>query len=348
LGRLQQQHLGCLFPGAAGCEGGAVIVSGKTEAGGPRPAAWRIAVAFGIVYLGYGLNFLAIKAGVESLPAFLFAASHILGAGLILAVWTAARGGTVWMPVANLGRAAFAAFFLFVGGVGLVTQGEKLGVPSGVAAIIKASVPLWVALLEGLRPRGERPARLAVAGLLGGASGVALLVLPRLDGAGGGGQAVGTALLLLSALLFAIGSIFVRHHAPDADPVRGSMWMMLFGGGYLVLLGGALGEFGQVSAEDFGPRAVSAFLFLLFVHSLAAFTAMNWLLRHLPASIVTTKFFVSPAIAVVAGWLAMGEAVGVQTVASLGLILSGVAVVFFGQGQAKKKKGLADDAAEEV
>jgi drug/metabolite transporter (DMT)-like permease len=325
-----------------------VIVSGKTESCGPLPAAWRIAVAFGIVYLGYGLNFLAIKAGVEFMPAFLFAASHILGAGAILAAWMAFRGNRVLMPAANLGRAALAALFLFVGGIGLVTQGEKLGVPSGIAAIIKASVPLWVALMEGLRPRGERPGRMAVVGLLGGAAGVALLVLPRLDGAGGGSQAMGTGLLLLSALLFAIGSIFVRHYPPDSNPVRGSMWMMVFGGGYLVLLGGALGEFGQVSAADFVPRVLYAFLFLLFVHSLAAFTAMNWLLQHLPASIVTTKFFVSPAIAVVAGWLVLGEAVGMQTVVSLALILAGVGVVFLGQGLERKKRELADEAAEEV
>jgi O-acetylserine/cysteine efflux transporter len=93
---------------------------------------------------------------------------------------------------------------------------------------------------------------------------------------------------------------------------------------------------------------VSAFLFLLFVHSLAAFTAMNWLLRHLPASIVTTKFFVSPAIAVVAGWLVMGEAVGAGTLASLALILAGVAVVFGGQAMERKRKELADEAAEEL
>jgi drug/metabolite transporter (DMT)-like permease len=126
------------------------------------------------------------------------------------------------------------------------------------------------------------------------------------------------------------------------------MWMMLFGGIYLVALGAALGEFGEVGAADFGWRTVLAFLFLLFVHSLAAFTAMNWLLRHLPASIVTTKFFVSPAIAVVAGWLVMGEAVGAGTLASLALILAGVAVVFGGQAMERKRKELADEAAEEL
>ncbi len=304
------------------------MISGNIERHGDKPPMWRILLAFGIVYLGYGLNFLAIKAGVESMPAFLFAASHILGAGIILMAWTAARGRRVLMPPANLGRAAFSALFLFVGGVGLVTQGEKLGVPSGVAAIIKASVPLWVALFEFLRPKGEKPGLAVTAGLLTGAVGVVSLVLPRLSSTGDSTQPLGIAFLLLSALLFAIGSILVRHHPPDTDIVRSSMWMMLFGGGCLLVLGTVLGEFGDLDSADFGWRTVSAFLFLLFVHSLAAFTAMNWLLSHLPASIVTTKFFVSPAIAVLAGWLVMGEQVGLSTLASLFLILAGVGVVF--------------------
>ena len=325
-----------------------MIAGNIAHALGERPATWRVVVAFGIVYLGYGLNFLAIKAGVESMPAFLFAAGHILGAGALLFAWTALRGRPILLSAAATRRAAFAALFLFVGGVGLVTEGEKLGVPSGVAAIIKASVPLWVALFEAMRPGGEKPGRMAVLGLLGGASGVLLLVAPRIAPSGDSAQPLGTLLLVVSALLFAIGSIFVRHHPPDEDPVRGSMWMMLFGGIYLVALGAALGEFGEVGAADFGWRTVSAFLFLLFVHSLAAFTAMNWLLRHLPASIVTTKFFVSPAIAVVAGWLVMGEAVGAGTLASLALILAGVAVVFGGQAMERKRKELADEAAEEL
>lgn len=309
------------------------MIAGNIERVEERPAGWRVVLAFGVVYLGYGLNFLAIKAGVESMPAFLFAASHIFGAGLILMAWTAVRGGRVLMPAANTGRAAFAALFLFVGGVGLVTQGEKLGVPSGIAAIIKASVPLWVALFEFLRPRGEKPGVIVLAGLMAGAVGVVLLVAPRLSGAMDSGGALGTALLLLSALLFAIGSIFVRNNPPDANAVRSSMWMMVFGGCYLVFLGGVLGEFGQFTRADFGWQAVSAFLFLLFVHSLAAFTAMNWLLAHLPASIVTTKFFVSPAVAVLAGWLVLGETVGLETMASLLLILAGVGVVFWGRSR---------------
>jgi drug/metabolite transporter (DMT)-like permease len=165
--------------------------------------------------------------------------------------WALSGGG--------MARAAGAAFFLFVGGVGLVTLGEKLGLASGAAAMIKASVPLWVAVLEALRPRGERPSWLMAGGLLLGALGVVLLVLPKIAHGGTDGVALGTWELLASAFLFAIGTLLV-------------------------------GEAAQVTREDFTGPVLAAFLFLLFVHSLAAFSAMNWLLRHLPAAVVTTKF----------------------------------------------------------
>ena len=307
------------------------------------PPVWKIATAFAIVYLGYGLNFLAIKAAVETLPAFLFAASHILGAGLLLMAWTALRGEKILLPPAAMARAATAALFLFVGGVGLVTQGEKLGVPSGVAAIIKASVPLWVAVIEALRPRGEKPGALAIVGLLIGAGGVAALVLPRLATNSESTLSTGIWLLLLSALLFAIGSIFIRHNPPSTHTTKGVFWMMLFGGTYLALLGTAFGEFSQITAADFAPPALAAFAFLLFVHSLAAFTAMNWLLKHLPAPLVTTKFFVSPAIAVVAGWFVLGEPIGTATLASLALILVGVAIVFRSPKTSPKEEDLTAD-----
>jgi drug/metabolite transporter (DMT)-like permease len=317
--------------------------SNSADAG--RPALWQIIMAFGIVYVGYGLNFLAVKIGVESLPAFLFAASHIFCAGLILIVWQACTQGRFLLPMQGLKRAAIGALFLFVGGVGLVTQGEKLGVPSGVAAIIKASVPLWVAILEALRPRGERVSLLMSGGLVLGAAGVVAIVLPRLTA---GSTPTGVLLLVLSAFLFAIGSIFVRHRPPSDSPVTGAAWMMIFGGLLLTALGLVFGEASQIHADDFTGRALGAFAFLLFVHSLAAFTAMNWLLRHLPASVVTTKFYVSPAVALLAGSLVLGEKITLPVVASLALILFGVGVVLWGAARKKAESPLKPNDAEEL
>ena len=225
-----------------------------------------IAAAFAVVYLGYGLNFLAVKIAVETLPAFLFAGSHVLLAGLIMMAWRLARGASLALPRGGMTRAARAAFFLFVGGVGLVTLGEKLGLASGAAAMIKASVPLWVAVIEALRPRGEKPTWLIAGGLLLGALGVALLVIPNLAQGGTGGAAAGTWVLLASALLFAIGTLDVRHRPPSPDTTNNVAWMMLLGGIYLWVVGLATGEAVQVSPQDFTPPVLFSFFFLLVVH----------------------------------------------------------------------------------
>ena len=124
--------------------------------------------------------------------------------------------------------------------------------------------------------------------------------------------------------------------------------MMLIGGILLALFGVGLGEAGQIHPEDFTIRTMAAFAFLLFVHSLAAFTAMNWLLRHLPASVVTTKFYVSPAVAMMAGYAVLGEKITTPAVASLCLILIGVGVVLWGAARNRSTPALKPDDAEEM
>lgn len=315
---------------------------------GPRPPTWQLVLAFAVVYFGYGLNFLAVKVGVETLPAFLFAGAHVMLAGLLLFAWRGFRRLPLLLSPSGLAKAAGAALFLFVGGVGLVTEGEKLGVASGQAAMIKASVPLWIAIFEAIRPRGEKPTGLMTIGLLLGGAGVVLLVLPNLANPAPGGEMLGTVLLLLSALLFAIGTLLVRHLPPSNDTTGNVSWMMLLGGGYLVLLGFSLGEAKEISTSDFTLPVLSAFLFLLFVHSLAAFSAMNWLLRHLPASVVTTKFYVSPAIAAVAGWLVLNETLALPALGGLALILAGVTLVMAGEKLRHATPALRPDDADEL
>ncbi|TSA30780.1 MAG: hypothetical protein D4R65_12545 [Verrucomicrobiaceae bacterium] len=313
---------------------------------GPLPPVGKIVLAFAIVYLGYGLNFLAVKVGVETLPPFLFAGSHIFLAGVIIMGWIVVRRQPAALSASGFRRAMVSSFFLFVGGVGLVTAGEKLGVASGMAAIIKASVPLWVAVFESIRPGGERVNTRMVFGLLLGAGGVAVMVAPQLDFSARNAHPLGTGLLVLSAVLFAIGTIFVRHHPPSESVTTGVAWQMVVGGVYLLVTGLAMGELSSISVSDFTRPVITAFFFLLFVHSIAAFSALNWLLRHLPAALVTTKFYVSPAVAVTAGWLVLGESVTVRTFASMAMILAGVGIILWGGARRHEPPLRPDDPGE--
>lgn len=313
---------------------------------GHRPGHWQFVLAFAIVYLGYGLNFLAVKVGVETLPPFLFAGSHIFLAGVLIMSWLVLGGKPATLSAAGLRRAMVSSFFLFVGGVGLVTLGEKLGVASGTAAIIKASVPLWVAVFESARPGGERVNAQMVFGLILGAGGVVVMVAPQLDFSAKGSHPLGTGLLVLSAVLFAIGSIFVRHHPPSDSLTTGVAWQMVMGGMYLLFTGLVLGELPEVSAPDFTRPVIAAFFFLLFVHSLAAFSALNWLLRHLPAALVTTKFYVSPVVAVTAGWFVLGESVTMRTFISTAMILAGVGIILWAGADGHKPPLQSDDSDE--
>ena len=229
----------------------------------------------------------------------------------------------------------------------MVTLGEKLGVASGMAAIIKASVPLWVSVFESLRPGGERVNSRVVLGLLLGAAGVFVMVAPHLDPSAVNAHPVGIGILVLSALLFAIGTIFVRHYPPSESVMCGVAWQMTIGGVYLLVIGLALGEVHAIHADDFTRPVVSAFLFLLFVHSLAAFSALNWLLRRLPAPLVTTKFFVSPVIAVTAGWLVLSEPISLRTIGSMVMILVGVGVILLA-GSSRQAPPLRPDDLDEL
>ncbi len=304
---------------------------------GEFPPVWKLVCAFLVVYFGYGLNFLAVKVGVETMPPFLFAGAHVFLAGAVIMGWALFCKAPLAIGGRGLLRAAVSSFFLFVGGVGLVTLGEKLGIGSGMAAVIKASVPLWVVVLEALRPAGEKANFRVVCGVLLGAAGVAIMLYPELHFSSRGGHPLGALSLVCSAFLFAVGALFVRHAPPSESVLCNVAWQMVFGGCFLLAIGLVSGEASVVRVEDVTPHVIGAFLFLWLIHSVAAFSAMNWLLSHLPAPVVTTKFFVSPLIAMVAGKLVLGEAITVSKVVSVAMILLAVAgILWFG------KKGKAE------
>jgi drug/metabolite transporter (DMT)-like permease len=291
----------------------------------PRPAPWRVAAALAAVYLCWGTTYLAIRAGVRTLPPGLFGGVRVGLAGAVLLA-VVARRGSVRLPGRELGWAALTGGLLFVGGNGLLTLAERT-VASGVASVLAATTPIWMALIEAAAPGGDRLSAGGWAGLLLGLAGVGLLYADTLDPSAGFLAEAGPLLVLGSAVCWAAGSSLSRHRRGHAPHLLVAAYQMLLGGAAQAAVGLLCGEAAELSAAAFTPGAVYAFFHLLVFGSLVGFVAFTWLLGHVPAALVGTYSYVNPAVALLAGWLVGGEALTPRVVAGMGVILAGVALV---------------------
>jgi drug/metabolite transporter (DMT)-like permease len=284
--------------------------------------------ALAAVYLIWGSTYLAIRVMVRDVPPLLAASVRFLVAGGALLALLSARGGgrpraaRVGVGRTGLAATALVGLLLPAGGNGVVTLAEK-HVPSGLAALLVASVPLWVVLLQrtvaGVRVRGRTLASVAA-----GFCGVGVLLLPGSRPAGA--TAAGIALILVAAASWACGSFATQRLALPRDPLLSTGWQMLWGGIFLAIAGVAAGETAQVHAAHVSADSWLALAYLITIGSLVAYTAYAWLLRHAPISQVATYAYVNPLVAVVLGWAILGEQLAVGTLAGAALIVASVAV----------------------
>jgi drug/metabolite transporter (DMT)-like permease len=292
---------------------------------------WKIAAALMILYSCWSTTYLAIRIGVKDLPPFLFAGTRVTLAGLCLLGFLAISGGwrAAWMNRRDMAWTCVVGLFLFVGGNGLVTVAQR-SIESGLAALLIATTPLWMALLESLWPGGERLHAAGWLGLALGMSGVGLLAR------GQQGEAGGMALVLCSACAWGVGSFIQRKLRLKGSPYLHAGWQMVFGGAATTVIGLFVGEVGRISSEAITPRAVGAFFYLLVVGSLIGFVAYIWLLKHVGTAVAGTYAYVNPVLAVILGALVDGEQVTPFMMAAVPLVLSSVALV-----RMKPKSGLA-------
>ena len=295
----------------------------------PRPdrQRWLLALAFAAVYVIWGSTYLAIRIAVATLPPFLMAAVRYLVAGGI--VYGALRLKGVAAPTrAQWTHAALAGLLMLTIGNGFVTLAEKT-IPSNMTALLIAAVPLYVALLDWARPRGMRPARHVIAGIAVGLAGMVLLVLP--DGrAASSARPAGVLAILLAGLGWALGSLYARYRTRHPSTLMVSAQHMLAGGVGLSLLALAHGDVGRMHASDVTFVSVVAFSYLTVFGSIVAFCAFGWLVvASTPAKLSTTAF-VNPVIAVVLGWLLLGETLGPRAIAGAGLIVAAVVLITLG------------------
>jgi len=284
-----------------------------------------IAAAFAAIYLIWGSTYLGIRIAIESLPPLLMAASRFLLAGSLMYAWARLRG-TPRPHRRHWPQAAWIGGLMLLGGNGGVSWAEQR-VSSGAAALIIATVPIWVALLDSLRRGGRKPGGWEIAGLALGPAGVALLVGPA---AGAGAERVdglGAAVLVGAALSWTIGTLSAPGtDLPASKPLAIAM-QMLCGGALLLVAGLLTGEGARFHPAAVTARSLLALIYLALFGSIVAFSAYMWLLHHCPPARVATYAFVNPIVAVLLGWGLAGEPLGPRTLIAGLVIVSAVALI---------------------
>jgi len=281
--------------------------------------------AFAAIYFIWGSTFLVIRFAIETVPPFFMAGIRFLSAGAILYLWARLTGGAPprprqWPP------AIFVGALLFLAGNGGVTWSEQ-HVPSGLVALIVATIPIWMALLDWVAHGGRRPGRMMALGLLLGIGGIALLVEPDRLRIGGGVSPASTLLLLVTSACWAAGSLYSRTAPHPASP-RMTVAMQLLAGGVLLILAGWLtGEGERFDPAGVTLRSAVSIAYLSLLGSVVAFSAYIWLLKVTTAANVSTYAYVNPVVALGLGWAFGGEALTVRTLVAAAVIVIAVIVI---------------------
>lgn len=297
-----------------------------------RPATWKVLLAFSIIYFVWGSTFLAIRVGVREVPPFLLAGMRFVLAGVVLYAWMRTRG-TASPTRREWAAASLLAVLIFVLDYGLLFWAERR-VPSGIAAVMMATIPVFMVLAEILLLGTQRlTARLAFALALG-IGGVAVLVSRSLSLGEVPIDAEGAIALVVAAISWSLGSALTRKLPLPASKPMSSAAQMLCGGVLLTLLAGGLGEFHGLHLETVSRGAWIALAYLVVAGSIVAFTAYVWLIHHESPTKVGTYAYVNPVVAVAVGYFFGGEAVGPRTL--LGTLLVLVSVIVITTASARK------------
>ena len=308
----------------------------------PRPSTAAVAVALLLVYVVWGSTYLGIAIMIETLPPLLAAGVRYAVAGALMlgALGAHARLRRDAEPLERPTRAHWRSAFiigtlLLLGGNGGVVLAE-LYIPSGIAAVLVATVPIWLALFDAILTR-RRPSRLVVGGLVAGIVGVAILLAPleELDRI----NPVGIGLVVLATISWAAGSLYARRAPLPRSALLGTGLEMLAGGVVLILAGSLLGEVGRANLETFSARSLLALVYLITFGSLVGFTAYTWLLANVSVSTVGTYAYVNPIVAVALGAVILSEPITLRTVVASVIILGAVVAMVSGRPRDAEEPG---------
>ena len=303
----------------------------------------KIWLALLALYIVWGSTYLAIRYAVETIPPFMSAGLRFLISGVILILWRRAAGDD--LPTRNQWKStAIIGTLLLLGGNGLVSWAEQ-SIPSGIAALIIGAVPMFLVVIEALRPRGVKPTLQVIVGLLIGFGGIYLLVGPSELSSGMHLNPLGVAALLTACLLWSIGSVYSK----TADLPKSALMMtgaeMLMGSISLAIVSGLAGEWRSFDIFQVSSKSWLGLLYLITFGSMIGFVSYTWLLQHAPISLVATYAYVNPLVAVFIGnWLAQ-ESLNARTLIAAGIIIG--SVVFINSAHRLKVRKEAEIVVQE-
>ncbi len=309
-----------------------------------KASGWAIAAALASIYLIWGSTYLAIRFAIESLPGFLMAGARFLVAGALLYAWARWRGAPRPRLVEWGWATAIGALLLLVGNGGVVWAEQR--VASGLTALLVATVPLWVVVLERFSPGGRRVGAQVWLGMALGLGGLALLVGPGALPGGGAIDPGGALVLLGASLAWSYGSLLSRRAELPKSALLATAMEMLAGGALLALAGTLGGEWASFDPAAVSARSLVSLVYLSVFGSIVAFTAYIWLLGVASATLVSTYAFVNPVIAVLLGWALAGEPLDGRIVLAAAVIVAGVVAITTARSREPAVYSASEAAAE--
>ncbi len=308
-----------------------------------HPARWKILLAFAIIYFVWGSTFLCIRIGVRELPPFLFAALRFTVAGGVLFIWMLAKDKT-WPRWQEWAGASLLGFLMFLIDYGCLFWAEQR-VASGIAAVVLATIPIFITVLEILFLRTVRASVSLAAGLGAGIVGVIVLIDPLASLGARVIDRAGAIALLVAAFGWAVGTVLTKKIPLPESKGMSSALQMLTGGVQLFALAIVAGDMTHFHHGRLSGWAWFALSYLVVAGSLVGYTAYVWLLDHASATKVGTYAYVNPVIAVILGYFFAGEEIGARTIFGSLLVLVGVFMITLMSGESRGSRKPASDAA---
>jgi drug/metabolite transporter (DMT)-like permease len=286
-----------------------------------KQTQFKLLAAFAAIYFIWGSTYLAIKYALEGIPPFLMMGTRSLAAGFILYLWSRGRGEEK-VKRENIFPIIIIGVLFFLVGHGMLAWGQQR-ISSGSAALLVASEPLWIAVIEAFMVRNDRATSRTVIGLVCGFLGISFLFAPWQNLGNHHVDSLSAFAILLGTLSWSLGAVYSRVAKLPKSPALAAGLQLIVGGFLLVICGLFMGEGSRLQVEALSLRSILGLVYLIIFGSVITFTAYVWLLNFTSATRVATHTYVNPVIAVFLGWAVAGESLSLQTfVATLIIVIS--------------------------